>query len=62
MCGRFALSEIPRSLLQSFGLSVPVITPRYNIAPKQMVPVVMVDGGGQPTVQELRWGLLPYWS
>ena len=60
MCGRFALSAIPRPLLEMFGLKMPTIMPRYNIAPTQTVPVVLRDPGGF-TVQELVWGLIPYW-
>ena len=61
MCGRFALSEIPRSLLQMYGLSTPMMTPRYNVAPTQPVPVVIKEAG-KVLVQNMVWGLVPYWA
>ena len=54
-------------LIEHFGLAgeMPLLAPRYNIAPTQ--PVVAVRMGGGPTgegpeLAELRWGLIPHWA
>jgi putative SOS response-associated peptidase YedK len=38
------------------------LTPRYNIAPTQQVPVARQDANGRRTVSMLRWGFVPSWS
>lgn len=44
MCGRFVLMTPSKSLLERFGLEEePVLEPRYNIAPTQMVAVIRLD-------------------
>jgi putative SOS response-associated peptidase YedK len=35
--------------------------PNYNIAPTHDVPVVAMKDG-KPTLQTMRWGLLPFWA
>lgn len=61
MCGRYSLSKV-ESLEKRYKIA-PIefnITPRYNIAPTQKVPVIINDG-----VQKLvmfRWGLIPNWA
>lgn len=54
-------------LIEHFGLQgeVPLLVPRYNIAPTQPVAAVRMGGstaapGRQLT--ELRWGLIPHWA
>ena len=49
MCGRYTLRKSAREIAEAFDLSdVPLLAPRYNIAPTQDVPVVrMVPGGGR---------------
>ena len=37
-------------------------TPRYNIAPSQVVPVCRLTTGQSLECAEMRWGLVPYWS
>ena len=64
MCGRFALTEIdPTVLSQVFDLdSVPDLSPRYNVAPTQLVPVIRQGADGQRHLDLLRWGLVPAWA
>lgn len=38
------------------------LTPRYNVAPTQMAPVVRLDGRGERAGVMLRWGLVPSWA
>jgi len=63
MCGRYALIDLQAALREA-GLHVPVgpksITPRYNIAPSQLVPTVLNTARDQLTMA--RWGLIPHWA
>lgn len=62
MCGRYTLGRSTREILQRFAvqLSLSDLTERYNIAPSQMVPVVM-ESGGKRVLDSLKWGLIPFW-
>src|SRR3954451_18716893 len=61
MCGRFVITSPPEALRQIFGyLEQPNFPPRYNIAPTQPVPVVILENGGRH-FQLMRWGLIPSW-
>ena len=64
MCGRFTLASPAETVAELFELDgVPTLTPRYNIAPAQPVPVVLMTAE-QPVRRfvELRWGLIPSWA
>ena len=61
MCGRFVITSPPAALRQIFGyLDQPNFPPRYNIAPTQPIPVVIVENGHRH-FRLMRWGLLPAW-
>ena len=61
MCGRFVITSPPAALRQIFGyLEQPNFPPRYNIAPTQPVPVVILENGGRH-FRLMRWGLVPSW-
>lgn len=61
MCGRFVISSPPEAIRQAFGYAEqPNFPPRYNIAPTQPVPVVMLENGSRH-FRLMRWGLLPSW-
>lgn len=70
MCGRFVLFTTGETLLGAVG-GLPGVTeahapqgtpsPRYNLAPTQIVPVVRYDGA-VASVDPARWGLLPHWK
>jgi len=63
MCGRFTLHLSPELLGAVFGVKTPLhLTPRYNIAPSQRVPVVRETGEGGRSLDELVWGLVPSWA
>jgi putative SOS response-associated peptidase YedK len=61
MCGRFVITSAPAALRQLFGyLEQPNFPPRYNVAPTQPIPVVLVENGARH-FKLMRWGLLPGW-
>jgi len=64
MCGRFALSTPPEVLKEIFDLfEVPEsLAPRYNIAPTQPVAVIRADDRGRRRLDQLHWGLIPFWA
>jgi putative SOS response-associated peptidase YedK len=63
MCGRFTLHAPPAAIADAFGLpSIPELTPRYNIAPSQMVAAVKLKPDGGRMLKMLRWGLIPSWA
>ncbi|MGB2985452.1 MAG: SOS response-associated peptidase, partial [Phycisphaerae bacterium] len=64
MCGRFTLSSPAEVVAELFELAeVSGIAPRYNIAPTQPVPVVLMTAHGTARqFQILRWGLIPPWA
>src|SRR3954454_25335700 len=61
MCGRFVITSPPAALRQIFGyVEQPNFPPRYNIAPTQPIPVVMLENGGRD-YRLRRWGLVRGW-
>lgn len=64
MCGRFGF-DIPRGVLREhFGLGALYdAPPRYNVAPGQDAPVVLLHPeDGSRVLRSLRWGLVPSWA
>lgn len=63
MCGRYFLHSTADKLTRLFGeMPMPLLQPRYNIAPSQPVPVVRENPAGRREMVLLRWGLIPGWS
>jgi putative SOS response-associated peptidase YedK len=61
MCGRFTLRAAASAVAEQFSLlELPLLEPRYNIAPSQPVPVVRLSP--QRQLVFLRWGLIPGWA
>lgn len=64
MCNRYravgqeALVEYARE----YGLTWEFETPRYNIAPNQIVPIFVNDEANQPTATVARWNLIPFFE
>jgi putative SOS response-associated peptidase YedK len=49
MCGRYERHIQPAAKALAIGLRVPPeISPRYNIAPTQQVPIVRLNVDGEP--------------
>ena len=62
MCGRFVITSSPEAIRRLFGYSdQPNLPARYNIAPTQPVPVVLLDRGARRFML-MRWGFLPAWA
>lgn len=62
MCGRYLLSSPSDIVSDLFGVDAGELTPRWNIAPTQSVPIVRPDTDGVRVLDHLRWGLIPPWS
>ena len=63
MCGRFVLEVSPDTLMKGYGLvSVPHLSPRYNIAPSQKIAVVRQCDDDKRALDLLQWGLIPSWA
>lgn len=64
MCGRYTITVTFEELLAYFALeetTAPFHTPRYNVAPGQLIPAVINDGE-QLRIGQLKWGLIPSWA
>jgi putative SOS response-associated peptidase YedK len=61
MCGRFVITSAPEAMRRLFGYpEQPNFPPRYNIAPTQPVPVVIIENGARH-FHLMRWGFWPAW-
>jgi putative SOS response-associated peptidase YedK len=61
MCGRFLITSPPEAVHDLFAtVENPDFPPRYNIAPSQPIPVVLLEGG-ERHIKLMRWGLIPSW-
>lgn len=62
MCGRYSQAAGIDSLSARFGLEPPdfPLSPRYNIAPTQNAPVVVLED--RRRLRLMRWGLIPRWA
>jgi len=63
MCGRYTLTKTGKTIQSHFAFMVEDIAhkQRYNIAPTQTAPVVMLREG-QRELCHMRWGLVPSWA
>lgn len=61
MCGRYTLYHDEEDLTALFDLDAFPVTPRYNVAPTQHVPIVRADADGRRERLTARWGLIPAW-
>ncbi len=64
MCGRFSLGADAATLALQFDLfEAPDWTPRYNIAPTQPAPTIVIASADLRRQFKLhRWGLIPSWA
>jgi putative SOS response-associated peptidase YedK len=63
MRGRFTLRTPASQVAQAFGtLPFPDLQPRYNIAPRQPVPVVRLAQNDGRELAFVKWGLVPSWA
>ena len=61
MCGRYTLQPGDK-FYDRFDIEnrLETLTPRYNIAPGQMVPVVISKSPNRVVI--MKWGLIPHWA
>jgi putative SOS response-associated peptidase YedK len=64
MCGRYTLRKSAGEIAEEFDLpEVPVLMPRFNVAPTQNVAVVRLEPDQRVRgLDTLRWGLIPSWA
>ena len=66
MCGRYFLTTPGEVLADIFetgsATETPALTPRYNIAPTQQVPIVRLGADGRREMALASWGLVPVWA
>ena len=62
MCGRYSIAS-PDQLgtFYFFEYDWEAISPNYNAAPGQNLPVAVRDNSNY-TIREMRWGLIPHWA
>jgi putative SOS response-associated peptidase YedK len=64
MCGRYTIVVTIDELMMHYMIEVPTNryhTPRYNVAPGQLVMAIINDGE-KNRLGELKWGLIPSWA
>lgn len=63
MCGRFSLVAPAIEVAKQFNLvEVPLLAPRYNIAPSQPVAIIRENSAGFRELSHAQWGLIPSWA
>jgi len=64
MCGRYTLTANTDALMKRFNIKdyQGEHKPRYNIAPIQKNPVVLLDKNKERIMTDMRWGLIPFWA
>ncbi len=63
MCGRYTLVHGLHELINRFEFDAGDLDlrPRYNLAPGQDAPVVVIENGKR-LLKTMRWGLVPSWA
>lgn len=65
MCGRFVKKSTGEDLSRRFGFDdIPsgnLFEPRYNIAPSQEHPILIVSDDNRK-IMAMKWGLVPFWA
>jgi len=64
MCGRYTLTVYIDSILHRFRVKdyPGEHRPRYNIAPAQKNPVILLNEKTERIMTDMRWGLIPFWA
>jgi putative SOS response-associated peptidase YedK len=64
MCGRYSLADLNDLFSKRFKISnyAHNLTPRYNVSPTQVMPVVVRESEGENRAELMQWGLIPSWS
>jgi len=60
VCGRFTLSKSAAEIAAQFDLHGTLeLVPRFNVAPRQEIAVIVPTSGGGQGLEMRQWGLLP---
>lgn len=64
MCGRYTIAIEQKVLEKRFGVKryEGKHKPRYNVAPTQDNPVVLIQEQGKRIMVPMKWGLIPSWA
>lgn len=65
MCGRYTYNMTWEQIVNLYRLTLPddppeKLTPNYNVAPTQVMPIIRPAGNGRELVLA-GWGLIPFW-
>lgn len=62
MCGRYSFAPDLKIVNQHYDITIKdgELTPNYNCAPTQLLPVITDEKPGQ--ISLFRWGLIPFWA
>lgn len=61
MCGRYTQTKAKEVFVMLDETLQMELTPRYNVAPTQTMPVIVAEAG-KPVLRQMEWGLIPHWS
>jgi putative SOS response-associated peptidase YedK len=62
MCGRYSYTGNSNHVTTRLGIKTIPSQARYNIAPGQHAPVIRSVEGHPPMMDQLQWGLVPFWA
>ena len=63
MCGRYSHTKSSAALTALLGLDDAIhFCPLYNLCPGQNATIVRSVAGQGPSLDQLSWGLIPFWS
>jgi putative SOS response-associated peptidase YedK len=64
MCGRYTLFHHEADICAAFGLDHFPWSPRYNLAPTHLVPILRLPPSSDAGLERVdaRWGLIPRWA
>ena len=64
MCGRYTLHQKTADLAKRYNLAtIPdSISKNFNVAPGQVMSVITESESGKPTIELMKWGLIPVWA
>lgn len=68
MCGRYSIipsaeawADLAEVLGEEIASALRAGPARYNVAPTQLVPIIVAGEDGAPTLIQARWGFIPTW-
>ena len=64
MCARYTMITPTEALVEALDatLAVPSLPPRYNIAPTDEAPIVVLSREGERRLGLARFGMIPHWA